>query len=124
MRALSLTILSAAVGLGLLAGCATKPTPPIAFTVTEANATVYLRDVDVRSWAKDKSILLETFHKEWYRAVLLGGCTNAGDLMAGIGFENRTGDMVDRSSVAIVGGQRCPLASFSRIADPPEGSRW
>ncbi|MES1156523.1 MAG: hypothetical protein ABUL73_01975 [Alphaproteobacteria bacterium] len=122
---LTRTLLGAALGLALLAGCTTEPkTPPPQFTELQPNASVYLHDVDVRSWGKDNSILLETYHHEWYRAVLLGGCTNAGVLTDGIGFETRTGDMVDRGSVAIVGRQRCSLASFSKIAEPPPGSRW
>ncbi|HVY84219.1 MAG TPA: DUF6491 family protein [Caulobacterales bacterium] len=124
MRSLTL-FLAAAVGAVALASCATEPSgPPPQFTVLEPNASVSLHDVEVRSWGKDDSILLQTNRRQWYRAVISGGCTHAGDLLRGIGFETQTGDLVDRGSFAIVGGQRCLVTSVDKIADPPAGSRW
>lgn len=105
-----------------ITACATAPVEPIPFVVTEQNASVSLSNVRTRGWAKDDSILLETNRGEWYRAVLMGGCTNAHPSFA-IGFETDLGDTVDRGSEAILGGQACPLASFDKIEPPPEGSR-
>lgn len=124
MRSLKFVI-SAACAAALLAGCATPKTPPPQFTVLEPNVSVSLHDVDVRDWAKDdRSVLLQTYHREWYRASLSGGCTDAGDLSRGIGFETQTGDLVDRGSFVVVGRQRCLIVAVDHIAEPPAGSRW
>ncbi|HVZ99934.1 MAG TPA: DUF6491 family protein [Caulobacterales bacterium] len=119
------TCAAALLGAAALIGCASAETAaPPKFTVIEPNVAVSLREVDARSWGKDNSIILETFRREWYRAVLSGGCTHAGDLTQGIGFQTQTGDLVDRGSDAIIGGQRCHINSVDKIEAPPPGSRW
>lgn len=117
--------LAAVAALALASACTTtaegdmeEPT----WVVIQPNASVSLREVNVRSWARDNSILLKTHRDEWYRGVLMGGCTEAFP-GAAIGFETDSGDLVDRGSSAIIGGQECRLVSFDRIEAPAPGAR-
>lgn len=118
MRAMLLSVFAASA---VLAACATEPRPAPEFTVLEQNASVNARDVEVRSWGVDNSILIQSRRDDWYRGVLMGGCTNAG--FGSFGFVTDSGDSIDRGTEITVQGQVCPMTSFDKIAEPPPGSR-
>src|SRR5262249_8206969 len=118
--------LSAVVAAATLisAGCATakQETPPPQFVTLEHDVTIDTSDVQVRSWARDKSVLREPYRHRWYRVTLRGGCVNA--TWGALGFVTASGSMLDRGGSILTEGQACHIAAVDRIADPPPGSRY
>jgi hypothetical protein len=70
----------------------------------------------------DSAVYLRATGRQWYRATLLGPCTELPFAQA-IGVETRGIDTLDKFSTLIVRGQRCQLQSLVKSGPPPKKSR-
>ena len=73
----------------------------------------------IRNWtATDNStVYLQASNGQWYEADLLSPCMGL-PFAFGIGVDTRGSDTVDNFSSIMVDGQRCPVASVSKVAGP------
>ena len=74
----------------------------------------------VWNWQADGSrgVYVQDQHRRWYYARLMSNCFDLPFAQA-IGFETRGIDTLDRFGTVIVGGQRCPITSFTQSDGPP-----
>ncbi|HEY0148319.1 MAG TPA: DUF6491 family protein [Allosphingosinicella sp.] len=63
------------------------------------------------------TVYLQDQSRNWYRADVIGPCLDLPFAQA-IGIDTRGSSSFDRFSAIIVGGERCPLYSLTRSAEP------
>jgi hypothetical protein len=91
---------------------AAAPPPPAETSIPFAN-----RSID--DWrVVDRETLLIRANRNWYRATLMGPCTELPFALA-IGFDSGVGGRFDRFSKLIVGNETCQLNSLVRSDPPP-----
>jgi len=66
----------------------------------------------------DEGLYIQDQHRNWYRASLMGACTDLPYAQA-VGCRTWGGDRLDRFSAIQVGGQRCQIESLVTSAPPP-----
>jgi hypothetical protein len=72
--------------------------------------------------AGEDVIYLQDRRRNWYRAELNGPCPGIERALR-IGVDSRYSATLDNSSTLLVDGQRCPIQSLVRSAEPPRRPR-
>jgi len=70
----------------------------------------------------DKTVLIESRARQWYKATLFGNCINlsfANELV----FIPNPSDSFDKFSTIRSRGQRCPLVSLVETTPPPKKTK-
>ena len=111
--------LAALAGAGLLAAPAVaKDAKPRALGV---EASIPFASSSINNWQADGSdaLYIQDLRRQWYRATLIGPCTEL-PFATAVGFDaGRALNTLDRFSTIVVRGQRCPLTSLVTSAPPP-----
>jgi Family of unknown function (DUF6491) len=89
------------------------------YEVVRSHASLPAQAIRDQIMQADRSILVSTQSRHWYRIALQGGCTTAGWPGAQIGFTS-FGGMIDRGSTAIIDGETCAIRSIDEIAAPAD----
>ncbi|MDP9414035.1 MAG: DUF6491 family protein [Pseudomonadota bacterium] len=111
--------LAAAIAVG---GCA-APAPPAPAGPEEARiAFLHLSPLRTFQAVGRDTIYIRGPGRRWYRATTLGPCINLPWALS-IGVDTRGSPTLDRFSTLIVEGERCPLQSVVRSAQPPAMDR-
>lgn len=101
--------------------------PPIVYPVIDENARIPFSTNRVNGFqvGEDDSLIIRVGANRWYRAELWPGCDFDLPFEHAIAIASRPDDTIDRFSVAIVNGRRCPFQTFDRIEDPgPVEEAW
>lgn len=96
-------------------------TPGIAQAAARDDASIpFVGFGGIRNWTAtdDSTVYLQTSNDQWYEAELAGPCVGL-PFAFGIGVDTRGSDRFDNFSSVIVDGQRCPVASVTKVAGPP-----
>jgi|SRR5271165_5366295 len=67
----------------------------------------------------NKTVLIESRGRQWYKATLFGNCINL-SFAQRLSFESNPSGTFDKFSKILVGGQRCPLESLVETTPPPK----
>ncbi len=70
----------------------------------------------------DKTVLIESQQRVWYKATLLAPCTDL-PFAERIGFESNPDGSFDKFSSIQYRDQRCPLVSLVKTTAPPKDSK-
>lgn len=96
-------------------------TPGIAKTPDRGDASIpFVGFGGIRNWTATDgdTVYLQASNNQWYQAELAGPCMGL-PFAFGIGVDTRGSDRFDNFSSIIVDGQRCPVASVTKVAGPP-----
>lgn len=96
-------------------------TPGIAQAAARDDASIpFVGFGGIRNWTAtdDSTVYLQASNDQWYEAELAGPCVGL-PFAFGIGVDTRGSDRFDNFSSVIVDGQRCPVASVTKVAGPP-----
>ncbi|WP_414900816.1 DUF6491 family protein [Sphingomonas flavalba] len=113
------------LALAALAGAALFAAPGAAKDqkprVLGVEASIPFASSSINSWQADgnDAVYIQDLRRQWYRATLIGPCTELPFANA-VGFDaGRALNTLDRFSTIVVRGQRCPLTSLVTSAPPP-----
>lgn len=102
----------------LTAGCASRGTS------AEGDERIsFVSSNGILEWkaAGRDSLHVQSNSGQWYLVWTLGGCPRLKTAIT-LGFDTSAGDTLMRGDALLAEGQRCPIASISRIPPPgPEG---
>ena len=104
------------------AGAAAHPAEPPARPAEARIPFVSFGSIRTFRTAGEDVIYLQDQRRNWYRAELTGPCPGIERALR-IGVDSRFSSTVDNSTTLIVDGQRCPIHSLVRSAEPPRRPR-
>lgn len=120
--------LMAAATIGLLAGCASKPSPkaPLEGTVTPQmrSGSVALRAYRIQEWTApdDQTLILDAEDRSLYEARFKGRCTGL-RLVDTLAFVVRGSPEMDHyAGVVLPDGTRCAFSTLKRLEVSGSGS--
>jgi len=92
------------------------------FNVIEADARLPFSGRVMRGYqvARDDSLIVRVGSDRYYRATVWEPCARDLRWDEAIGFDTGPGDTLDRFSMVVVRGNRCPIESFDQIAEPSD----
>lgn len=102
-----------------------QPAPAAESKMAPAETSIpFVNMGGIRDWqaVDDTTLYVQDNGRKWYLARLLSPCTDL-TFATGIGFETRGVNRLDKFGSVVVGGQRCPLASFIASGPPPAKKR-
>lgn len=104
------------------AGCAT--TRPVEPVIGQEARIAFPNQATIRTFRPQgtSTVYIQDRAGRWFRANVLGLCRELPFTQV-LGVDTRGGGTLDRFSVLIVEGERCPLNSFVRVAGPPPEAR-
>jgi hypothetical protein len=70
----------------------------------------------------DKTVLIQSRSRDWYKATLIGSCFNIG-FAEKLAFVSNPGGSFDKFSSIRVHGQTCPLVSLVKTTPPPKKTK-
>ncbi len=116
-------LLSALVG-ALAAPAAAQPSAPAAAAAKGEEVSIPFPGFRIRNFRAESRdvVFLEDQRRNWYRAELIGPCTELPWAHA-IGIDTRGSGSFDRFSAILVRGDRCQLTSLTRSEKPAKKAK-
>jgi hypothetical protein len=123
MKKTFILALAAAASLGGALPAAAQPASKTTAVEEREVSIPFLHIGRTRSFRAidERTVYLRAGRREWYRLTTFQSCLNL-PWALNIGVDTH-GGALDRTSVLLVDGQRCPLRSVVRSGEPPKRQR-